>query len=225
MPGIRELTVSECFLFFFALIVWAEPLVVVCTFCLSCVISWKVTSHFSRCLLVLWLGFLLYVLQPGRQIKWLKIHETHCNLTVKRDPFVLKLACFAGACLAYLSWRVCDDIIPVFYPPGKWGKRDSSWFPKAVSFVSLWKHSFPIPGKLKLIYWKKRDYLLLNFSSIMLSGFNYLSYFSGSQCSEVIPELILAWFKSFIVLVNISADRSYFSLTYLSGSLSIVIQS
>ena len=59
----------------------------------------------------------------------------------------------------------------------------------------------------------------------MLSGFDYLTYFSSSQCSEVIPELILAWFKSFIVLINISADRSYFSLTYLSGSLSIEIRS
>ena len=109
----------------------------VCTFCLSFVVSWEVTSHFSKHSLVLRLGFLLYVLQPGRQIKWLKIHETHCCLTVRRDPFVLKLACFAGACSAYLSWKVCDDIIPVFCLPGKWGKRDSSWFPKAVSFVRL----------------------------------------------------------------------------------------
>lgn len=45
----------------------------------------------------------------------------------------------------------------------------------------------------------------------MLSSFSYLTYFSSSQCSEVIVYLILAWFKFFIFLINFSPNRFYFS--------------
>lgn len=60
---------------------------------------------------------------------------------------MLKLACFAGACTAYLSWKVYDDISPMFCLPREWGKGTVFGFLRQFPF-SVFENTFPILGEL-----------------------------------------------------------------------------
>lgn len=129
-------------------------------------------------------------------------------------PSVHKLVCCVGAYSAYCSWRVCDDITPCVVPSWEVGERGSSWFPKAVSSLGLWKNF--LFWSLVSSFVERREticYLIFHPSCLQVL---VISYFS--QVLSIVRWslfLVLGWFKFFIFLISFSSGRCYFSLTYL----------